>query len=121
MHPNCRCCLSPWYTDDEPSGNRGARNPETGKWEDVPDMKYDDWKDIFVDKNKTLEEWMSGRTEAQADAKGKMQVVKDENSTLAQGLGKDNYNAVFDGIAERATDQRVVDLWNKHADRKSVV
>ena len=126
MHPNCRCCLSPWYRDedgDEPltPGTRGARNPETGKWEDVPDMKYDDWKDIFVDKNKTLEEWMSGRTEAQADAKGKMQVVKDENSTLAQGLGKDNYNAVFDGIAERATDQRVVDLWNKHANNVKVI
>ena len=71
MHPNCRCCLSPWYTDDEPSGNRGARNPETGKWEDVPDMKYDDWKDIFVDKNKTLEDWL-------AENAGKSAVVKEE-------------------------------------------
>ena len=103
MHPNCRCCLSPWYTDDEPSGNRGARNPETGKWEDVPDMKYDDWKDIFVDKNKTLEEWLS------------------VNSSLARGIGTDAYNAVFGGIAEKATDQNVVKLWKKHAHNVKVI
>ena len=103
MHPNCRCCLSPWYTDDEPSGKRGARNPETGKWEDVPDMKYDDWKDIFVDKNKTLEEWLS------------------VNSSLARGIGTDAYNAVFDGIAEKATDQNVVKLWKKHAHNVKVL
>ena len=86
MHPNCRCCLSPWYTDDEPSGNRGARNPETGKWEDVPDMKYDDWKDIFVDKKTSLQEWK--------------ETLADKKTSLQEPIEKDwtPYDTILGGI-----------------------
>lgn len=42
---NCRCCLTTENDkkfEREPTMRR-ARNPETGKWEIIPDMSYDEW------------------------------------------------------------------------------
>ena len=48
FHPWCRCCTAPYFSDDE--GERFARG-EDGEGYYIPqDMKYQDWKDKFVDK-----------------------------------------------------------------------
>lgn len=61
FHPNCRCCIVPY--DEELSGDarRTARDPESGGTVEIPDMSYKDWKAVYVDKTKTLEEWGAGK------------------------------------------------------------
>ncbi|WP_301860966.1 minor capsid protein, partial [uncultured Megasphaera sp.] len=60
FHCYCRTTTVPYIegiTDDDES-TRAARDPDTGKTVQVPGkMKYDDWKAVYVDKTKTLEEW----------------------------------------------------------------
>jgi len=52
FHTNCRCCTAPYFTDDE--GTRIARG-EDGKQYYVPsDIKYEEWKEKYVDNNETI-------------------------------------------------------------------
>lgn len=62
---NCRCCLTS-ATDKRFEKNpmkRRARNPETGEWELIPDMTFDEWQ-----------EWKRERAQAAA--------AKDDAATL---------------------------------------
>lgn len=45
MHAHCRCTTAPWYEElaDE-STPRWARDPETGKGEQVPSQSFDEWR-----------------------------------------------------------------------------
>lgn len=65
FHCYCRTTTAPYIegiTDDADS-TRAARDPDTGKTVQVPGkMSYADWKAVFVDKSKTLEEWEKSDT-----------------------------------------------------------
>lgn len=51
FHVWCRSCTAPWFEDND-DGTRFARDAD-GKTYQVPaSMKYDDWKQSFVDKTK---------------------------------------------------------------------
>ena len=68
LHPHCRSvisgCLKGEYKPQ--SGTRIARD-ENGKNVFVPaNMKYDDWRAVYVDKKLTLEEWKTGNVASQA-------------------------------------------------------
>jgi putative head protein len=68
LHPHCRSvisgCLKGEYRPQ--SGTRIARD-ENGKNVLVPaNMKYDDWRAVYVDKKLTLEEWEAGNVASQA-------------------------------------------------------
>lgn len=68
MHPHCRSvisgCLKGEYRPQ--SGTRIARD-ENGKNVLVPaNMKYDDWRAVYLDKKLTLEEWEAGNVASQA-------------------------------------------------------
>jgi len=52
LHVWCRSTTVPYF--GEKGGLRAARNAE-GKTEYIPDMDYQDWKAVFVDKTKTLD------------------------------------------------------------------
>ena len=60
FHCYCRTTTAPYIegiTDDDDS-TRAARDPDTGKTVQVPGkMSYAEWKAVYVDKSKTLEEW----------------------------------------------------------------
>lgn len=60
FHCYCRTTTAPYIegiTEDDDS-TRAARDPDTGKTVQVPGkMSYADWKAVFVDKSKTLEDW----------------------------------------------------------------
>jgi len=43
---NCRCTLRAVFDDVKTSGNRRARNLQTGEWEEVPQMTYREWAEI---------------------------------------------------------------------------
>lgn len=83
FHCYCRTTTAPYIegiTDDEDS-TRAARDPETGKTVQVPGkMSYTDWKAVYVDKSKTLEEWRkhNGKKEDSASEL----VNNDNKSTL---------------------------------------
>jgi len=56
FHVWCRSCTCPWFEDND--GERAARG-ENGETYYVPaNMKYQDWKDYFVDKTKDPAEWL---------------------------------------------------------------
>lgn len=68
LHPHCRSvisgCLKGEYKPQ--SGTRIARD-EHGKNVFVPaNMKYDDWRAVYVDKKLTIEEWKAGNVALQA-------------------------------------------------------
>lgn len=52
FHPRCRGCVSPYYDDEfSQTGERAARDPETGKTCYVPaNMAYPEWKEKYVKK-----------------------------------------------------------------------
>lgn len=55
----CRCTTVPYFEDDSKS-ERAARNPDTGKTFYVPsNMTYIDYKKVFIDKEISLQEWIS--------------------------------------------------------------
>ena len=57
FHVWCRSCTCPWFEDND-DGMRAARG-EDGKTYYVPsNMKYQDWKDHFVDKIKDPADWL---------------------------------------------------------------
>lgn len=52
FHVNCRCCTAPYFANDE--GERIARN-ENGESYYVPsNMKYDEWKQKYVDNSRKM-------------------------------------------------------------------
>ena len=68
LHPHCRSvisgCLKGEYKPQ--NGTRIARD-ENGKNVFVPaNMKYDDWRAVYVDKKLTLEEWKAGNVASQS-------------------------------------------------------
>lgn len=81
LHCWCRSCIVPYF-GDEKDGGRAARNPVKGKTEIVPaDMTYPEWKSVYVDNEKTLDEWKNEREN------GKIKVEKrpqNEQAVLKQ-------------------------------------
>lgn len=61
FHVWCRSCTAPWFPDND-DGTRIARG-EDGQTYQVPaSMKYQDWKDHFVDKTKDPADWLKPAT-----------------------------------------------------------
>ena len=61
FHVWCRSCTCPWFEDND-DGTRFARDAD-GKTYQVPaNMKYQDWKDCFVDKTKDPSEFLKPAT-----------------------------------------------------------
>ena len=58
LHPHCRSTIvGSIKGDSTPKGSRAARD-KAGQYIRVPaDMKYDDWKAVYVDKNISYEQW----------------------------------------------------------------
>lgn len=47
FHANCRCCTAPYFADDE--GQRIARDEDGKNYYIDGNIKYDDWKEKFVE------------------------------------------------------------------------
>lgn len=63
FHPWCRGTTAPYYEDMVGVGQRFARDAD-GKTYTVPsDMTYAEWKEIYVNKTSTIEEWMVKRVD----------------------------------------------------------
>lgn len=107
VHPNCRCTLAPWYGDglsDNENKKRTARDPITGKSVDVPDMVYEDWKKIFVDKTKKLADWIDEQKKLKVQPTKKpskktineiLQEMADLGISATYPINGSDYSAVF--------------------------
>ena len=70
FHVWCRSCTVPWFEDNN-DGSRAVRG-EDGKTYQVPaNMKYQDWKEYFVDKTKNPDDWLKPASLADMVAAGK--------------------------------------------------
>ena len=47
FHPNCRCVIVPYFGDEEETGKRVMRDPETGKSKIVENMAFKEWKEKY--------------------------------------------------------------------------
>ena len=88
LHPHCRSTIvGSLKGDSTPKGGRAARDRE-GKYIRVPaDMKYEDWKNIFVDKKKGLTEWRLNRLNTKL-----IDVTKEYSEKSIPGKGKIIYS-----------------------------
>jgi SPP1 gp7 family putative phage head morphogenesis protein len=89
FHVWCRSCTCPWFEDND-DGTRAARGAD-GKTYQVPaSMKYEDWKEHFVDKTKDPADWLK---------KADVREFKEITDALDFGYGnltQDDYNKWWD-------------------------
>ena len=84
LHCWCRSCTVP-YMGENAEGLRAARD-EKGKTVTIPDMSYADWKAIYVDQTKTLEEWAASRKPKQEEKPQTKDVPKKISFTPAKSI-----------------------------------
>ena len=133
LHPHCRSvisgCLKGEYKPQ--SGTRTARD-ENGKNVFVPaNMKYDDWRAVYLDKKLTLEEWEAGNVALQATntagalntgvQSGKIEVKINASvaTHLENILGKDVGAEVVDRLNN--APEVVRQVYNKYGERLNVL
>ena len=101
LHPHCRSVISGCLRGEHKpqSGTRIARD-ENGKNVFVPSyMKYDDWKEVFVDQKQSLESWTEKKVFAFKTERLEAAVNAARVSvTLAESAMKEIPNDTFSGI-----------------------
>ena len=114
FHPWCRCTTVPYYEDMKGLGERWMRDPDTDQSGYVPsDMTYKEWKEIYVDKTSTMEEWQAKRVDFSDESgiiKQKENHVKDsnkqaENETLfSKSSRNSNASLGADGFSKESRE-----------------
>lgn len=59
FHCWCRSCTAPYF--DDMKGTRAARGEDGKTYQVSSDIKYDDWKKVFVDKEMTYAKWRKSK------------------------------------------------------------
>lgn len=131
FHVWCRTCTAPWFEDND-DGTRAARG-EDGKTYQVPaSMKYQDWKDHFVDKIKDPDKWLKPATvsdivEAAKEVKEIRKAIKLEPDMFPRSFTRTKPEATntqmlvdFINNCEDA-DPTVVELYSKMDKMESIV
>lgn len=83
LHCHCRSTTCPYFDDEFTEGEtRAARDPETGKTVQVDSrLTYESWKNIFVDKTQTLDEWEENVASQATNAPGTLNAAA-QNGTI---------------------------------------
>ena len=83
LHCHCRSTTCPYFDDEFTEGEtRAARDPETGKTVQVDSrLTYENWKNIFVDKTQTLDEWEENVASQATNAPGTLNAAA-QNGTI---------------------------------------
>ena len=130
FHVWCRSCTVPYFEDNN-DGMRAARDSE-GKTYYVPaNMKYQDWKDCFVDKTKNPADWLKLATVddivnagKQADEVRKAIKLKPDmypSSFTATKAEAKNTQALMDYVNNlEGANPDVVELYSKMAKMENV-
>ena len=83
LHCHCRSTTCPYFDDEFTEGEtRAARDPETGKTVQMDSrLTYENWKNIFVDKTQTLDEWEENVASQATNAPGTLNAAA-QNGTI---------------------------------------
>ncbi|WP_302816162.1 minor capsid protein [Selenomonas flueggei] len=83
LHCHCRSTTCPYFDDEFTEGEtRAAHDPETGKTVQVDSrLTYENWKNIFVDKTQTLDEWEENVASQATNAPGTLNAAA-QNGTI---------------------------------------
>jgi hypothetical protein len=94
FHVWCRSVTVPYFEDNF-TGERAARDEETGQTYYVPDsMKYKDWKEHFVDKTKDPADWLKP-----ASDEDKLKLLESIRSKkIWDGLSKEKQDVIIDEL-----------------------
>lgn len=95
--------------DEMPDGFRAARD-ERGYTTHVEGMNYADWKAIYVDRTKTLEEWREERV--QKVAAGDSLTDSGTMKAKAEPLRIENFPEAFSSRSEKKNTQAMIDYIN---------
>lgn len=125
FHVWCRSCTCPWFEDDI-EGERAARGAD-GKTYYVPsNMKYEDWKQTFVDGGSKdglkpvvdiddLRKQLAAKQDQLDDLKRRMQVISDNH--IEWKTGKNNpYYKKFHSMSDDEYQKYVDDLKKQEED-----
>lgn len=124
LHPNCRSTIagSLYGPNKAKTGTRAARNG-AGKTVYVPaDMKYDDWKDVFVDKRKSLGTWIKSHGTTAIEKSGIMEQKLVEGAVAVYSvcsIDKEIYKVVTPDIRTDEvviTDRQIQHIKERHPD-----
>lgn len=87
LHCHCRSTTCPYFNDEFTEGEtRAARDPETGKTVQVDSrLTYENWKNIFVDKTQTLDEWKENVASQATNVPGALNAAA-QNGTIKSNL-----------------------------------
>lgn len=105
FHVWCRSCTAPWFEDND-DGTRAARGAD-GKTYQVPaSMKYDDWKEYFVDKTKDPADWLKVATV------GDIVKANEELLALRKSI-KDRHDPILTTVEQKQEFADIVDGMTK--------
>jgi SPP1 gp7 family putative phage head morphogenesis protein len=102
FHVWCRSCTVPYFEDNN-DGTRAARDAE-GKTYQVPaNMKYQDWKEYFVDKTKDPADWLKPAVGVDAEdlkvlKEFRESIIQKHESILKTQVEKDEFKDIVDGM-----------------------
>ena len=130
FHPWCRCTTVPYYEDMKVIGERWMRDPKTGKGGYVPsDMTYKEWKEIYVDKTSTMEEWQakrngivnSGKTEFVSPTTGEVLELEKPSFVHVSEKCSDEFVSGLSNAVDSIDNETVKALFYEHGDVVRVI
>ena len=126
FHVWCRSCTAPWFPDNDDDGKRIARDAD-GKTYYVPaSMKYNDWKQTFVNGGskanlkpivdvEELKKQLAGKQVELNDLKNKAKTISDDH--IEWKSGKNNpYYQKYDAMSDSEYKKYVQDLNDRDRD-----
>lgn len=106
FHCHCRSTTVPYIEGLLDDGGRVARDPETGKTVEIPDMTYKEWKEKYVDKQTKA---------AENDKIKEKETINELSKIKSSGIKKDDYDEYL-SIINNHENKDIRRLYSKYAD-----
>lgn len=123
LHCHCRSTTCPYFDDEFTEGEtRAARDPETGKTVQVDSrLTYENWKNIFVEKAQTLDEWKenvaSQATNALNDGIQRDKIRIEEGHEVLQAKKRDHKIMITDVAIEKVPFIKMPNIVREECER----
>ena len=93
LHPRCRCTIIADFGDGKSIGKRRIARDDSGANVHIPaEMKYADWKAVYVDKTRTLDDWAAANDKKLVTTAASSGILQMMNRRVADASKNDNAN-----------------------------
>ena len=93
LHPRCRCTVIADFGDGRSIGKRRVSRDASGKNIHIPaDMQYNDWKAVYIDKTRTLDDWAATNKKKLVTTAASSGIMQMMNRRVADVSNTDNAN-----------------------------